>query len=370
MTSSRRRHDGAGATAKTEDQDPTLPQPVSRAADVWWPTMRDPVLLAERQGRWQWFYVVVATLACAGLAIGLLAVVDQGLEAIADGTGTRAAYDRAGQSNVFFLPGNIYTFLNNGLFGISLIAVAMALAWLHRRPPGYFWRLHGSGGAALFLKAGAAMLVVATAGSGYDYIKHPASFALRTDVSAVYWFSFVAAIAALLLQTLGEEAIFRGYLLRVWGALIPIRAAIVAALVTGFTMLHTLNTDFRTDFAFNFIGFLLVEVIYYWVLFRTGSLTATWGLHFANNLIAGILVVTVPGSAPDMGLVVYTDPVLSAGGSRLKSPLAYVELATSMVALVVLLSWRRSPFYLPVAPLPDLAASPGDTPTVRYGSTL
>lgn len=322
------------------------------AAGAWWPTVRDPVLLAERRGRWQWYVVAIGTLLGLALAVSAITFNDQLLESIATATGTRALYDRASAPNVFFLPGNPYTFAINALFGIVLIGVTMLLGLLHGRRPGYFWRLHGQGGVRLFWKAAGAMLVVSLAAAAVEYAKAPGAFALRGDFGFVYGVSVVAALAALLLQTLGEEALFRGYLLRMWGALVPVRAVIVALLVTGFTSLHTVNSDFRTDFTFNFIGFLAIEVIYYWALLRTGCLAPTWGLHFANNLLAGVLVITVPGNAPDMGLVVFTDPVLSAGGTRLKSPLAYVELLASMVALVVLLAWRRSPFHLPVAPLP------------------
>ncbi len=327
-------------------------------AGAWWPTSPDPVLLAERQGRWHWHVVVIWTLFGAVLAVIGVTLNDQLLEWLASATETRAAYDRASEPSVFFLPGNIYTFLNNALFGIVLVAVTTALGLLHGRTAGFFWRLQGDGSVALFLKATAAMLVVALAGTGYEYLKSPGNFALRSDFSLVYWLSVAAAIGALLLQTLGEEALFRGYLLRVWGAILPIRALVVALMVTGFTSLHTVNSDFRTDFVFNFIGFLALEVIYYWVLFRTGSLSATWGLHFANNLMAGLLIITVPGSAPDMGLAVFTDPILSAGGTRLKSPMAYVELIASMAMLVVLLAWRYSPFQLPVAPPPMIAKPP------------
>lgn len=330
-------------------------EPARTGTRAWWPTVRDPVLLAERQGRWHWYVVGVGTLLGAAIAVLALSFNDQLLEAIADASGTRPAYDRASAPNVFFLPGNPYTFAINALFGIVLIGVTILLGLLHGRRPGFFWRLHGTGGGLLFWKAAGAMLAVSLAGAGYEYFKSPGAFEWRRDFGFVYGVSVVAAVAALLLQTLGEEALFRGYLLRMWGALLPIRSLIVALLVTGFTSLHTVNSDFRTDFTFNFIGFLAIEVIYYWVLLRTGSLATTWGLHFANNLMAGVLVITVPGNAPDMGVVVFTDPVLSAGGTRLKSPAAYVELLASMAALVVLLAWRRSPFHLPIAPMPPVA---------------
>lgn len=346
----------------SEARDPALSDARTTGSDPWSPLAPDPVLVAERQGRWQWPFVVAGTLLALVLTVVLVHLSDEVLGAVATRMGTRALFDQASDPGVFMLPGNVYTFVGLATFGLTLLAVAIVMGRFHQRHASYLWRYHGPLAPVLFFKAAGALLLVGLVGHTYEFLFHPESFKVRASFAASYWGWVAAGVAALLLQTLGEEAIFRGYLLRVWGALLPLRAVIVAGLVTAFTSLHTVNSDFRTDFAYNFVGFLAAEVIYYWALLRTGSLMTTWGLHFANNLLAGILVITVPGSAPDMGFVVYTDPVLSAGGSRFKSPLAYAEMLTGLVMLMVLLGWRRSPFYLPVAPLPALPATPSSQP--------
>jgi hypothetical protein len=69
------------------------------------------------------------------------------------------------------------------------------------------------------------------------------------------------------------------------------------------------------------------------------------GMHWMNNAWA-MLVATVPGQPTAMALVVYTDPVYAAGGSRLFDPAVYLTAAAQLVALLALLLWPRSPFYL------------------------
>lgn len=329
-----------------------------RVVRPWLMFVRDPVLLAERRGRWSWPWALGGTLLGMVLVLLLIQQGDALQLWLAIRTATRTLYLAAQEANVILLPGNPYTFLTLGLFGLSLMASAMVLMAFHGRSLRDVWRLHGGGGTRLFLKAAGAFLLIALVGYAIEAWRMPSSFRLRSDFGAIYWLSLAAGIVVIALQTLGEEMIFRGYLLRVLGAVLPLRLVVVGLLVLGFTLLHTLNSDFRTDFAFNFIWFVATEVLYYWLLFRTGSITATWGLHFANNVVSMMLVVTVPGSVPDMGLVVYTDPVLAAGGSRLAAPTAYLEMIVGLALIVGLLAWQRSPFYTAPAPLPVLPSPP------------
>lgn len=348
----------------------SIPNSVSReeaafafAGNPWSPAVRDPVLIAERRGRWTWPWAMAGTLLVACLAVGLIGVFEEAQQWLAQRTGTIAAYERAQEAEVFLSPGNWFTFSSFAMFALALSIAVVPAMWLHGRPVGDIWRYHSTeGGAGLFFKAAAAMLVVAALGSGIEYLRHPGAFKLRASLGPDYWGWVGIAVGVLLVQTLAEELVFRGYFLRVWGAVLPIRPLVVGVLILGFTSLHTVNSDFKRDFAYNFIAFLLIEIIYYWVLLRTGRLASTWGLHFANNLLAGVLLVTIPGTAPDMALVTFTDPVLAAGGSRLKSPMAYVELIVGMGLLAGLLSWRWSPLALPKAPLPLSPHAPPPQP--------
>jgi membrane protease YdiL (CAAX protease family) len=340
----------------------------ARASEVrpWRFGVPDPVLLAERQGRWSWPWVVLGTAVYIALALAFVGATDELQSWLARRTGTTDEYVRSGQSDVVFAPGNFYTFLNFTLFGLALMLAALPFAWLHgRQTPDFFVRYHGRGSLALFLKAAAGLLLVSLLGSALEYARNPASFALRASIGWDYLKWLPIAAAVLLIQTLGEEVAFRGYLLRIWGAVIPFRPLVTAAVILGFTLLHTTNSDFVTDYWFSFIIFIVGEFVYYWALFRTGSIVTTWGLHFANNLSATVLLVTVPGTSPDMALIIFTDPVLAAGGSRLTMPMAYIELIGGQALLFTLFMWQRSPFHLPPAPLPEIAAPAPPEPAIE-----
>jgi membrane protease YdiL (CAAX protease family) len=69
-------------------------------------------------------------------------------------------------------------------------------------------------------------------------------------------------------QTLAEEILFRGYLLRIWGAVVPFRLFTTSALMAAFISLHFPNADFKVDFWFNLIGFVLTQAVWCNVWFR------------------------------------------------------------------------------------------------------
>ena len=149
-------------------------------------------------------------------------------------------------------------------------------------------------------------------------------------------------------QSLGEEVMFRGYLLRAWGAVLPFRLPVTAAVITLFVAGHLWNDDLRRDLLLNVIFFVAGEIIAYAVLFRTQNLAASAGLHWMNNVLA-LLAPTVPGQPTVLGLAIYTDPVYAAGGSRLFDPLTHTAGIVGVTLLLTMLFWHRSPFYLALA---------------------
>ena len=70
-----------------------------------------------------------------------------------------------------------------------------------------------------------------------------------------------------------------------------------------------------------------------------------------------VLRPAAPEEVSPLALVVYTDRVHTAGGSYLYEPETYVFAVVGPATLLVLLFWRRSPFYLPKAPLPAPAVA-------------
>src|SRR5262249_57358467 len=131
-------------------------------------------------------------------------------------------------------------------------------------------------------------------------------------------------------QTLAEEILFRGYLLRIWGAVVPFRLLTTSAVMAAFISLHFPNTDFKTDFCFNLIDFVLTQAVWCFAWFRTQSTAASAGLHWANNVMSFFIIATVPGQSTSMALASFTDPVLLRGGSHMLDPYAWFESLLSL----------------------------------------
>jgi membrane protease YdiL (CAAX protease family) len=64
---------------------------------------------------------------------------------------------------------------------------------------------------------------------------------------------------------------------------------------------------------------------------RTGSIGAAWGFHFANNVVA-ILLVSLDG--PLSGLALYTAPI-SAASVEIR-PLIFLDMGTTVVTWVLI----------------------------------
>ncbi|MEM7619551.1 MAG: CPBP family intramembrane glutamic endopeptidase [Pseudomonadota bacterium] len=317
--------------------------------EIWSIFRKDPVLLAERKTDRSFFLHLVYAFLSSGIAIisffALIYSLSDMLGSIAVFTETYAQYESSLKSeNALFTPGNIYSFLFIGAYGIVLSIIAISLISIHKKTF-TFGLVYGSpfSWTPFFKTASALALIFVLAGTYYLFF--PENMAMRPLSSAdLIWFSI--ALVALFFQTLGEEMFFRGYLLRVWGAVIPYRIIIVGSLTALFVSVHTYNPDVQTDFWFFVIIFVITELLYYWVLFRTRSVMATWGMHFINNVFAVLVIAVVPGWKNDLAIFTYTDPVLSAGGSYLYDPWAYGMQIFAISCFILLICWKRSPFYV------------------------
>ena len=96
----------------------------------------------------------------------------------------------------------------------------------------------------------------------------------------------IPALAGLSVQTFAEEFIFRGYLTQ--GILLATHRVIPAALISGllFGAMHILNGVPQTINAVVF-GFVCAVIA-----MRTGGISLTFGLHFANNLFGAVILVS------------------------------------------------------------------------------
>ncbi|MEO0619605.1 MAG: CPBP family intramembrane glutamic endopeptidase [Pseudomonadota bacterium] len=246
--------------------------------------------------------------------------------------------------------GNGYGFVMLALIGIGFMVPAFIIGRV----------FFGSWSTALtwrapfrhydFVKAGTAYALLMAIGAGYGMIVSPENYSatsILTDPPPAYALWFAIGLLAILIQSGGEEMMFRGILPRLIGVLIPLRLIAVGAVMAFFISMHASNEDVSQDIAFNLILFTVLEVFYFTVLFRTRSISATWAIHWINNAFIFLLLSTEPGRTSSMVPFIYTDPVWSAGGSHLTNPRVYIEFGIGLAILSAMLFWRRSPFYLP-----------------------
>jgi hypothetical protein len=240
-----------------------------------------------------------------------------------------------------------------------LIAPLAAFSVVH----GLSWRAAFSYGAGFqwgqFVRAALALLCLAIAAAAASRLLEPQHYRFPPR-PAGYLLWVLLAAAVVLVQTLGEEVLFRGYLLRAVGAVLPFRIPVTAAVIAVFIAGHLGNDDIRRDAAVNITYFIIVEIISYALLFRTQNLAAPAGLHWMNNMVA-LLAPTVPGQPTALALMIYSDPVYAAGGSRLFDLVTHAGGVAGIAVLLVLLFWRRSPFRIEKAPA---AAAAGVDPAM------
>lgn len=300
----------------------------------------DRFLLSFRTGRWRWPWAILGTALTLSLviAIGLIT------EPIENRLAMRFGHSTPGTD---LLPGRPDTFVSFLFFALSVsLAPSLVAAGLHGVDPRRLLGPESRFDWGQMLKASAALVAVMGAGLVIGLFREPQNYAwLSRDTSQLPWLAVAAAL--ILYQSFAEEYLFKGYLFRVWGAVLPIRTLIVVTVAAVFTSAHAINDDVATDLAFNLIFFFAGELVTLLVYLRTESLGAVTGLHWINNVWAMCILPTQPGQSTALAIAAYTDPVLSAGASRLTDPKSYLEVAAGLMFLLVLLCWKKSPFYLP-----------------------
>lgn len=300
----------------------------------------DPALLNARSGRWQWQWVLLGT----ALALGSMwTVVPLVTGTFDDLVSALAGYRRVADS---FVQGRLDSYLTYASYHIGLLIVTiLVLRLVH----GQSWRF-GLGADlrfdwTLFGKAALAYLIFSVVTNGIELVRDPGSFAWqRHRPGHLLW--LLLAMVMILPQAFAEDYLFQGYLVRVWGALIPLRIVVVPAVAAVFTIVHAGNADMRVDLLFNLISMLILNVLAFAVFVRTGSLGATTGMHWMNNVFATcfIAMANVPGG--EIALLEFEDRVVRAGGSHLMRPQSWIEMLLGVAFLWALVSWRRSPLYL------------------------
>lgn len=315
---------------------------------------RDPVLLLGRMGRWRWPWLVVG-LALTAAVFLQLSIFAGSFEDTATARGM--IRDDISQSVFPIDPAQPATFVLLVLTSLPFLLAALpAVVLVH----GQSWRRVLSWGAGFqwqqFFRTAGALLALGIVGAGAGYIVEPQQYQFPAR-STFFLFWAVLALGVVFVQSFGEEVLFRGYLVRWVGAVLPFRIPVTAAVIAVFVAGHLGNEDVRRDIALNILYFVVVEAISYALLFRTQNLAASAGLHWMNNVMA-LMAPSLPGQPTALAVMIYTDPVYAAGGSRLLDVFTHTAGGIGLAALLTLLLWRRSPFYIEKAPVPVPAIVP------------
>jgi membrane protease YdiL (CAAX protease family) len=185
-------------------------------------------------------------------------------------------------------------------FAALTAGLALAAMLIHRKRPRdlvgrWRWDFFAWGLGGWIIMQGALSLI--------DVLIAPHGFAVSANRGSA---SFAAiALIAILVQTLSEEFIFRGYLTQ--GLLLALKKPLPAAIASGllFGSVHIPN---GIPQALNAIVFGIVCAM---IAIRTGGIALTCGLHLANNYFGAVVVVSgadVFKGSP--GMITQTTPEL------------------------------------------------------------
>lgn len=229
-------------------------------------------------------------------------------------------------------PGALVLLLSTFLGG--WLGVWLTLRLLHRRPLGAAF-----GRAPVVLRdfvAGVAAMVLVGGGLTLAMTPMLPALVLTPDLAGWLWF-LPLALLGVLIQTGAEEAVFRGYLQQHLAA----RFASPLAWLGGPTLLFGL-AHFNPEGAGSNVWLVVAATGLFGLIAgdltaRSGSLGFAWGLHFANNVLA-LLLVSVSGSLDGMALLQLPEGALP---DALLRPLLLADMALMVAVWAACRLWLR-----------------------------
>lgn len=259
---------------------------------------------------------VVANLAILIAGLGL----DQ-LEALPDLV-TASAY----VTQIILLP-----------FGVILVLTLLVHKVVHHGPVGALFQV--APGRHLRQFAIAALLALAA-------ILLPALLplegpAVSQQMPVAHWARLLPlSLALLAIQTLTEEVVFRGYLQRYLAAAFPNPLVwwFVPSLLFG--LLHYDTEIYGENAALVALSAFLLGLLLAEITARTGSIAASWGIHFANNAVS-LLIWTLPGPLSGLGLYVAEVSPADPVAMRLSIISGIVQILVIYALYLGWLRWRH-----------------------------
>ncbi len=318
----------------------------TQANSPWLPWKLDQILLDERIARWQWYWVFSL------FAIGLLAyiyisplLVDL-TEYIAIWTQTIDLFEAySTETHNIFLKGNIYSFLFPAVSGLFLILTCITLLSLQRKSLTIGLTYNIPFSWKPFWKASLALSLLFAINVTYLFLHQRESISIQ-DPALPFILWFALGLFVLLIQALGEELIFRGYILRVFGSLFPIRIVAISIVMAIFIYQHLNYNTGSGELLAIIIFFMTSELVYFWILFRTRSIMATWGLRWVNSIFFMLIISVTVDDDQSFTLLKYSFSYAKVEESYFEDPQTYLLQIISIAMFVTLIIWKKSPFYL------------------------
>ncbi|WP_240758196.1 CPBP family intramembrane glutamic endopeptidase [Palleronia sediminis] len=159
------------------------------------------------------------------------------------------------------------------------------------------------------------------------------SYDAEPNLAPELWLTLLPfAVVGILVQTGAEEMLFRGYLMQQLAARFSWRLIYMILPAVLFGMLH-FDPGANGSNAWAIVGsaafFGLISAD---LTIATGSLGAAWGLHFANNIVA-ILILSTKGTIT--GLALYLTPY-AASEVEITGPMLLTDIVMVLVVWAAL----------------------------------
>jgi hypothetical protein len=303
-----------------------------------------PYFLSLRLGRWQWSWLILATLSVVPVGAISVWLFDYLLEVLSNFTDTTwynffTETDHATDPPVVLIelicvgllswPVAICGTLIQGRSVKSLLAPIKTFRW-------------GLVGKTILLAILIELLFYIIPIPGLGEFEPTYQF---NGFHSEYAYWLLPMFFCILLQTTGEDVFFKGFLLRQFGAVVPVFWFAPILVTAFFVSIHIGNADFMENIVAIMVYFVVSELIIIFFLMRSYGMEIPLVLHFLNNFILFMVCAEESTQANELTLWVYE----KCEDDLINRARIYIALGQELIffaCLYLMFFWHRSPYYI------------------------
>jgi len=305
---------------------------------------KSPYFLSQRLGRWKWPWLILAILSVIPVAILASKLFDYLLEVFSKFTGTPwyrlfMETDQATDPPLVLLELLCVGFLCWPIAIVSSLIQGRAVKTLVAPIKSFRWGLVGKTILLVMLIQLLFFLIPIPGLNEFEPIFKFNGF--RTEHG--YW--LLPMIVCILLQTTGEDVFFKGFLLRQFGAVVPVFWFAPVLVTACFVSIHFGNPDFMKNIGAILVYFVMTELFIIFFLMRSGGMEIPLVLHFLNNFILFMVCAEEGTQANELTLWVYE----KCEDDFINRVRIYISLGQELIlfaGLYLMFFWHRSPYYI------------------------